>query len=407
MSFEIARSGINAVNGSLDAISNNIANAGTYGFKSSRANFSAMYAGNHANGAEMSSLSQSIAQTGGLLNTGGSMDAMIEGKGFFALRDASGQTTYSRVGLFKADKEGYLVDAEGRKVQGYGAVTDSNGDPVADAGLGELGDIHIPNGQIGAQASNKLGFQGNLSSDWTVPSKTTFDKDDPSSFNSSTTSVVYDSKGGKHALTQYFVKTGSNAVDVHYSFDGAKPSDSADTTLTFDAEGKLATVGGSTEHTASFKVTPDGAEAMALSVDYTSTTQYAGDTTTLVNAANGHAAGTLTGTSLGADGSITATYSNGQQQKVGTVALATFANENGLKPINDTSWTASIESGTPLYGQPGTGSASALSVGGIEQSNVDMTGELVNLMSAQRNYQANTKVITAENEMMQSLLQAV
>jgi len=406
MSFEIARSGINAVGASLEAISNNIANSGTYGFKSSRANFSAMYSGTMANGAEVSSLSQSMEKGGGLFNTGRGMDAMIQGRGFFAVTDSAGQQAYTRVGIFNADKDGFIVDSLGRKVQGYAAMLDATGKPVAGAGLGALGDLKVSNGQIAAQASDELKFNGNLSADWVAPPAVpAFDMANPSTFNSSITSVLHDSLGAKHSLTQYFVKTGANAVTVHYSVDGAVPTTTQ--ALTFDAAGtgKLATPVAPV--TLGPVATGGGAAPLTFDIDYTGLTQYAGDTTTLTNAANGYAAGTLTGTSIAADGSVIATYSNGEKQSVGTLALATFANEGALTAVNDTSWEANAATGAVLFSRPGSGTASELSTGAIEQSNVDMTGELVNLMSAQRNYQANTKIITAENEMMQNLMQAV
>ncbi|MFT7772935.1 flagellar hook protein FlgE [Roseateles sp.] len=401
MSFEIARSGIAAVNGSLETISHNIANTGTYGYKSSRANFSAMYAGTHANGAEVSSVSQSMGMSGGALNTGGGMDAMIQGSGFFAVRDAAGETLFTRVGLFNVDKDGYVVDTLGRKLQGNNAVLDANGQPVAGAGLGAFGDLRVGSTQVGAVASDKLNLNGNLSADWSVPATTPFDMTDATSYNSSVTSVVYDSQGAKHALSQYFVKTGGNAVSVYYSFDGSVPA-AAGFPMTFNTDGTL-----SSAPTNTLAFTPTGVDPINLVVDYKGTTQYAGDTTTLTNAANGNAAGTLTGTSLAQDGSVIATYSNGKQQTLGTVALANFANPYALQAISDTSWKATPDSGTALYARPGTSMTGTLSVGAVEQSNVDVTSQLVDLMSAQRNYQANTKVISTESQMMQSLMQAI
>lgn len=408
MSFEIARSGINAVSGALESISNNIANSGTFGFKSSRANFSAMYAGTQANGAEVSSVSQSMHRSGGLLSTGRGMDVMIQDRGFFAVRDSAGQQVYTRVGIFDVDKDGYVVDASGRKAQGYAALLDAGGRPIPGAGLGALGDLRVPTGQVGARASDGLQFNGNLSADWTPPVTATFATTDPTSFNSSITSVVYDSLGSRHTLTQYFVKQPApavNTVDVHYSFDGSATTTSGPT-LVFDVAGRLP----SPAPTGTLSVplaAMDGADALAVKVDYSGTTQYAGDTTTLANAANGNAAGVLIGTAIAADGSVIATYSNGQKQSVGTLAVATFGNEGALVAVNDTSWEANAHSGAPLFARPGTATASELSTGAIEQSNVDMTGELVHLMTAQRNYQANTKVISAENEMMQNLMQAI
>ena len=402
MSFEIARSGLNAVSGSLEAISNNIANSGTYGFKSSRANFSAMYSGSHASGASVSSMTQNLGMTGGLFSTGRGMDAMIQGRGYFAVRDASGLQTFTRVGIFNVDKDGYVVDASGRNVQGYAALLDASGRVIEDGGVGALGDLKINVGQIGAQATDKLSFNGNLSADWATPAVATFDKDDPRSYNYSETSVLYDSQGAKHTLTQYFVKTGTNAITAHYSFDGAAPSGTQ--AITFNADGTLATP------TAAFAlptVTPAGVDPITVSMDYSGTVQFAGDTSIRKNEANGNAAGTLINTAISEDGSIVATYSNGKKQTVGTLALATFANENALVALSDTSWEANAATGTALFSRPGTAQASKLSVAAIEQSNVDMTGELVNLMAAQRNYQANTKVISAEEQMMQALMQAV
>lgn len=168
MSFDIALSGIQAINQQLNTSSNNIANAGTYGFRSSRANFSSMYAGARATGVEVGSVTQSMSLNGGVLNTGRTLDAAIDGRGYFVSRDAQNTLTYSRVGIFSASNSGYLTDSNGKLVQGYATVPGLNT-------LGPMGDIKIPTGQIPAKASEKLTYTGNLSSDWvakTIP----FDK---------------------------------------------------------------------------------------------------------------------------------------------------------------------------------------------------------------------------------------
>jgi flagellar hook protein FlgE len=394
MSFAIALSGINAINTELDTISNNIANSGTFGFKSSRANFSAMVAGTQPTGAEVSSLTQSIDEGGSVLTTGRGMDVMVGGRGFFISRDASGPMVYSRVGMFTADKDGFIVDSAGRKVQGYAAVPGSSA-------LGAMGDLTVPTGQIPAAATAKLQYTGNLSSDWTVPTAAPFDPADPQTFSGSQVSVVYASLSAKHSVTQYFVKTGTGTINVNYSFDGAALGTAQ--TMTFGADGQLSSPAVVTLAT----TTPAGANALTIKVDYTGTTQYAGESTTSVNAADGYASGTLVGTQISDDGSVMAQYSNGQKQKVGTIALATFPNEQALVPISDTSWTTSNASGNPLFFAPGSGMAGKLNTGSIEQSNVNMTEQLVGLMSAQRDYQANTKVISTESQMMQALMQAV
>ncbi|WP_129649258.1 flagellar hook protein FlgE [Peristeroidobacter agariperforans] len=395
MSFNIALSGINAINTELDAISNNIANAGTYGFKSSRANFAAMYAGSQAMGTEASSLTQSIDVGGGVLTTGRSLDASLQGRGFFVTRDTSGAEVYTRVGIFSVDKEGYLSDSFGRRVQGYAALDNSTA-------LGAFGDLRVPTGQIPAQASTTLNYVGNLSADWTVPTVAPFDPTDPQSFNGSMVSVVYDSLGVQHSVTQYFVKTGTNQVTVHYTTDGAAVPTT--TVLDFNTNGQLTAPAGTVTLALG---TPTGAAPLDLDVSYAGTTQSAGEATTTTNASNGYAAGTYLGLQLAEDGGVMAQYSNGEKQRIGTLAVATFPAEGALIQVSDTAWTTSSASGMPLYSTPGVGMAGGLTPGTLEQSNVDMTSQLVQLMNSQRNYQANSKVIAAQNEMMQSLMQAI
>jgi flagellar hook protein FlgE len=396
MSFNIALSGIQAINEQLEAVSNNIANSSTYGFKSSRANFSAMYAGDQANGVSVGSLTQNIGTNGSVESTGRSLDAAIEGRGFFMSRDAQGTMSYSRVGIFAADNAGNLVDAAGRKVQGYG--------PTVNGNLGTIGDIKIPTGQIAAKASTAVNFVGNLSADWVKPTNTTFDSTKPDSYNMVKQSVLYDSLGTQHTVSQYFVKTGSNTVAVHYGFDGASPAAAAVKTLSFDALGQLPAASNS----GALTLTPtNGAAPIAFSIDYSGTTQFAGEATSTTNRTDGYASGTYVGVELAADGSVVARYSNEQKQTVGTIALATFGNEGALTATSDTSWQANAASGLALLGTPGAGLAGKLNTGSLEGSNVDITSELVGLMTSQRNYQANSKVITTENQMMQTLMQAL
>ncbi len=395
MSFEIALSGIKSINTQLDSISNNIANSGTLGFKSSRANFSTMYAGTQPTGAQIGSVRQSIGLGGGILNTGGAMDASINGRGFFVSKATDGSLQYSRVGLFNVDKDGYMVDSAGRRAQGYAAIPGTNT-------LGAMGDLRVPNGQIPALASDKLNYVGNLSADWTVPTSPVFDPTDPLSFNSSLVSEVYDSLGTKHSVTQYFIKTATNQVEVQYTLDGAAVA--TVTPLDFDTGGQLTTPAGPVPVALG---TPAGADPLTINLNYAGTTQFAGEASTTSNFANGYASGSVTGVQISKDGTVMVTYSNSEKQSIGTLALAAFPDENSLQAISDNSWVSTKDSGTPLYFTPGSGVAGSLTVGALEQSNVDITSELVNLMTSQRNYQANSKVISAENAMMQSLMQAL
>jgi flagellar hook protein FlgE len=265
-----------------------------------------------------------------------------------------------------------------------------------------MGNLQVPTGQILAQASGTLEYVGNLSADWTTPTVATFDPTEYQSYNGSMVSVVYDSLGVQHSVTQYFVKSATNEVTVHYTFDGT--AQATTTTLDFDTKGQLVTPAGAVPLNFG---TPTGADPLIVDMTYTGTTQSAGEATTSTNAADGYASGTFLGVQLSSDGSVMAQYSNGEKRSIGTIALATFPAENSLVAISDTAWTNSAESGAALYFTPGSGMAGTLTPGALEQSNVDMTAELVSLMSAQRNYQANTKVISAENEMMQTLMQAV
>ena len=418
MSFDIALSGIQSINQQLNTSSNNIANAGTYGFKSSRANFSSMYAGARATGVEIGSTTQTMSLNGGVLNTGRALDAAIDGRGYFVSRDAQNTLSYSRVGIFSASSSGFLTDSNGKMVQGYSVVPGSTT-------LGPMGDLKIPTGQIPAKASEKLTYTGNLSADWTAKTMP-FDKGDLLTYNSAKVSVVYDSLGGDHALNQYFIKTDDNTIKVEYLLDN-KPlaAPATATILKFGTNGQLESINGATAinlpvapavKPANWKPIFDpiamgspiaGADALAFKLDYNDTTQFAGEATTSTNKADGYASGTYTGVELADDGSIVAKYTNGEKQNIGTIALATFADEGALTAVNDTSWSASGGSGNALYDRPGVGMAGKLATSSLEQSNVDITTELVGLMTSQRNYQANSKVISTENAMLQSLMQAL
>lgn len=395
MSFNIALSGIQAINEQLTTLSNNIANAGTYGFKSSRANFASVYAGDQANGVQVQSLTQNISQTGSLSSTGRGMDAAIQGRGFFTSRDAQGVVSYSRVGIFSTNADGLLVDSTGKKVQGYG--------PTVGGVLGTMGDIAIPTGQIPAVATTKVSYAGNMSGDWKVPA-TAFSPTDANTYNMVKQSVVYDSLGTQHTVSQYFVKTDADTVTVHYSLDGAPPA--ANFAMNFGTNGQILPAS-TTGPALTIAGAAAGAADMTFRFDYTGTSKFAGEATNTTNRADGYASGTFVGVELAENGSIVAKYSNEQQQVVGTIAIATFPDEGSLVSVSDTAWIANANSGAPLYTTPGVGLGGKLSKGVLEGSNVDITSELVGLMTSQRNYQANSKVITAENQMMQSLMQAL
>ncbi|TNH98579.1 lateral flagellar hook protein FlgEL [Aeromonas sobria] len=395
MSFSIGLSGLRAVNQELSVISNNVANASTAGFKSSRAEFAAIYGGGQAGGVEMNNVSQNFDRNGDVMRTGRGLDLAISGSGFFVLKDSSGQTSYTRAGMFQRDSGNYLTTASGTRLQGY--TTDDAGKLQS----GVVGDIQVKAGSLPAKASDKLEFVANLKADASKIDQTIaankFDLTKSETFNYSQSSKVYDSLGTEHTVTQYFVKTDPNKWDVHYSFNG-KPVGGV-VNMVFNKNGTL-------ELPTSFPaldLKPDGATDISLKLDMARVSQYASDFNATRNQSNGYTAGDLTGVRVDADGGVYATFTNGQSLLQGQVVMANFTNPNGLLQTNNTTWQQSFSSGQPVLGAPGTGTMGKLTAGAYESSNVDLTGELVSLMTSQRNYQANAKTISSADKMTQVL----
>ncbi|WDO01754.1 lateral flagellar hook protein FlgEL [Aeromonas allosaccharophila] len=408
MSFSIGLSGLRAVNQELSVISNNVANASTAGFKSSRAEFAAIYGGGQAGGVEMNNVSQNFDRNGDVMRTGRGLDLAISGSGFFVLKDGSGQTSYTRAGMFQRDSSNYLTTASGTRLQGY--TTDDAGKLQS----GVVGDIQVKAGSLPAKASDKLEFVANLKADASVitPALHPFDPTKSDSFSYSQSSKVYDSLGTEHTVTQYFVKTGDNIWAQYSTFDGKvidktgaeQPLTSPATytpidTLTFSGNGTLETF--NTPSPLTLKA--PGAMDIKLSIDISKVSQYASDFNATRNQSNGYTAGDLTGVRVDADGGVYATFTNGQSLLQGQVVMANFTNPNGLLQTNNTTWQQSFSSGQPVLGAPGTGTMGKLTAGAYESSNVDLTGELVSLMTSQRNYQANAKTISSADKMTQVL----
>ncbi|EKB13918.1 TPA: lateral flagellar hook protein FlgEL [Aeromonas veronii] len=395
MSFSIGLSGLRAVNQELSVISNNVANASTAGFKSSRAEFAAIYGGGQAGGVEMNNVSQNFDRNGDVMRTGRGLDLAISGSGFFVLKDGSGQTSYTRAGMFQRDSGNYLTTASGTRLQGY--TTDDAGKLQS----GVVGDIQVKAGSLPAKASDKLEFVANLKADASIITKP-FSAKDSETYNYSQTSKVYDSLGSEHTVTQYFVKTTEpNKWDVHYTFNDADVTPVSGVKMEFSADGKLLKA-----PTTSLTLDPTaktGASPIILQLDMSRVSQYASDFNATRNQSNGYTAGDLTGVRVDADGGVYATFTNGQSLLQGQVVMANFTNPNGLLQTNNTTWQQSFSSGQPVLGAPGTGTMGKLTAGAYESSNVDLTGELVSLMTSQRNYQANAKTISSADKMTQVL----
>ena len=400
MSFSIATSGLNAVTEQLNAISNNIANSGTVGFKSGRAEFSALYAESQPLGVGVSAVTQSITKGGSISSTGTALDLAINGNGFFMVRDSAGTTAYTRAGYFGTDSAGNLVNNLGMYLQGY--PVDANGTLQ----VGTISNMTISSGSIPAKATESIDFTANLDARAEVPATSPFDPKDNTSYNNSYTTQVYDSLGREHTMNQYFVKTGENEWEVHYYMDD-KPVTNGGVdqvqNLTFNSQGILTNPSGSVPLTADIA----GAESITIDMSYNGTSQYGSDFSVSKNKGDGYASGERTGQAIDEDGSVYATFSNGERLLQGQLVLANFTNPNGLQSQDGTTWAQTASSGAPLTGTPGSGLLGSIVSGALESSNVDLTSELVGLMTAQRNYQANTKVISTNDSMMSALFQAV
>ena len=395
MSFNIALTGLSAVNEQLNTIGNNIANAGTVGFKSSRANFGSLYAESQAMGVEVTGTSQSISQGGALTTTNRSLDLAISGGGFFVTRASNGDVSYTRAGVFGTDKDSYLTNSLGQRLQGYPA------DATGNLQTGTVSDLQLKSGGLPAKATDALSFVANLDANQDVPA-VAFDPLVADSYNSTYTTKLYDSQGKEHTLTQYFAKTADNSWNAHYYIDGTALA--GPQALTFDTSGALATPIGTVGLTAPLG---GGVAPLNIALDYTGTSQYGSEFNVTSNRATGYAAGEQTGMSVEKDGKVYATYSNGERLLQGQVVLASFVNAEGLKNISGTAWTETAASGAAMLGAPGVGQYGTLASGALESSNVDLTQQLVGLMEGQRNYQANTQVISTNKELTQVLFSAL
>ena len=395
MSFNIALTGLSAVTEQMDTISNNIANVGTTGFKSSRTEFGSIYADSQAMGVEVLGKTQSISKGGSQVATGRDMDLAIGGSGFFITKDSTGKSLYTRAGVFGTDKNNYIVNATGQRLQGY--PVDSNGNLQ----VGTLSSLQLQNGNLPAKATDSLAFVMNLDSNQAVPATAPFDPLDPSSYNSTYTSKVFDSQGIEHTLTQYFVKNSANNWDAYYYADGAATGGAQ--ALAFNTSGQLTAP--ATPVNVSFS--PAGVAPINIALDYSLSTQTGSSFVVTTNRPNGYAPGEQIGLAVEKDGKIYANYSNGERLLQGQVALASFANLDGMQNENGTSWSETSASGAPLIGVPGVGIYGDINSGNLENSNVDLTQQLVGLMESQRNYQANTKVISTDKELTQVLFGAI
>ena len=418
MGFATALSGLNAAANNLSVTGNNIANANTTGFKESRSEFVDVYASSVGGvsktqpgaGVRVAEVAQQFTQ-GNLDITGNSLDMAINGEGFFTLADKPADLNslvYSRAGAFEINKDGLVTNNKGQALLAY----KPNGTTVA-AGFssGVMTTVSLSTGAGLPTATTKVDLNVNL--DANSPAITTaFDPLDSTTYTTQTSVSIYDSLGVSHTLTTYFVADAATPptrdwTAHHYITDDPLNPVSVDTAplppLTFDSTGKLTVPANGQVPLASY-VTGTSAANITAKMDYTGSTHLSSAFSVNALKQDGLAAGKLTGISIDDAGVIFARFSNGGSTPLGKVAMTRFANPQGLTKLGDTTWGQSPVSGTPILGEPGTGSFGLIQSGALEQSNVDISKQLVNLIIAQQAYQANSQTISTENSIIQTIL---
>ncbi|QYY29627.1 MULTISPECIES: flagellar hook protein FlgE [Cupriavidus] len=415
MGFGQGVSGINAAAANLDVIGNNIANSNTVGYKASTAQFADVYAGTKIGlGTTVNSVVQSFTQ-GNIQATNRSLDvAITNGSGFFRLVGTDGSVHFSRNGQFARTDDGRIVNAQGLQLTGF---------PPAGSGGGALPQpLVVSSAQMPPKPTGNIKVGYNLDSRSSVPA-TAFSSTaaDPTAtpptpaalptsdmYSYSNSMTVYDSLGNSQQLVAYFGKSSSgptvtggtdwtmNVTDAAGNVMGGSPI-----TLAFDSNGKLTSTSPATITLT--KTMTNGASDLSMKLDLAGTTQFGSDNDVMSPSQDGYASGALLGFAIEGDGTVRASYSNEQTQVLGQVVLASFGNPEGLKPEGGNTWAATGASGEAIVGAPG-GARGQLLSSAVEASNVDLSGELVNLIVAQRNYQANAKTIETQNQVMNSLM---
>lgn len=402
MPFAIALSGLNAASSDLEVTANNVANVNTNGFKMSRAQFAEVFAvgtqsvGSSAagSGVRLSAVSQQFTQ-GNIDFTDNALDLAIGGEGFFVLSD-NGARSYSRAGAFGVDNTGFVVNAQGQRLQAY---------PFAGNGLFNTGtpqDLQLVTGANPPAATTTASFGINLPADAPIPINPVFDPADPSSFNHTTSVTVYDSLGAAHNATVYFIKdavvnTWNTQVEIEGNpVAGAVP-------IVFAPDGSLQTPAGGVMPLAPYNP-GTGAADIAMSLNFATATQFGNAFGVNSLSQDGFTTGRLTGVSVDSEGIVFARFTNGQSTSLGKLALANFVNPQGLQQLGDTTWGESFQSGDALLGEAGTASFGNMQSGALESSNVDLTAQLVQMITAQRNFQANAQMISTADTVTQTVI---
>ena len=425
MAFSQAVSGLNAAATNLDVIGNNIANSATYGFKSGTASFADMFAGSKVGlGVKVAGITQDFTD-GTTTNTGRGLDVAISQNGFFRMVDSNGSVFYSRNGQFKLDENRNIVNMQGLQLTGYPAT----GTPPTVQQGANPAPITIPNTLMAAKSTTTASMQVNLNSTDKLPTKTPLNPSDADSYNKKGSVTVFDSQGNAHDMNIFYVKTGPNKWDV-YTQDASVTGSVAtkNAVMNFSANGTLTSVNNYVEEpvdpldptgpkhlvegpaNAQPQIqistgTINGAVPANFSLSFlNSMQQNTGANNIVATSQNGYKPGDLVSYQINNDGTVVGNYSNEQQQVLGQIVLANFANNEGLASQGDNVWAATQASGVALLGTAGEGNFGKLTNGALEASNVDLSKELVNMIVAQRNYQSNAQTIKTQDQILNTLV---
>lgn len=402
MSFNIALTGLNAATQDLSVTSNNLANAETIGFKESRAEFGDIFASSQTgvastatgNGVQVTEVAQQFTQ-GNIETTGNSLDLAISGNGFFTVSNG-GSLEYTRDGEFQLNSKGQVVTATGAALQVYA--------PLANGGFntGGLSNLTLTTNESLPSATTTASITATLPASATAPTDTTFSPSDANSYNNTTSLTVYDSLGAAHTESLYFIKgSTANTWSVATYIDGNAVG--TPQTLTYSSSGLL-TSPANGQITLPAYTPSTGAADMNLTLDLSGTQQTGSSFGVTAVNQDGYTTGTLTGINIDSTGIVQATFTNGRTVDLGEVALANFANPQGLQQLGNATFAQTNASGSAVMGVPGGADFGTLESGSLEQSNVDTTTALVQMITAQRNFQANAQMIQTNDQITQTVI---
>jgi flagellar hook protein FlgE len=402
MPFRIALSGLNAAQTDLSVTANNIANTSTNGFKGSRAEFADLFAVSlqgvasnaTGNGVRVAAVSQQFAQ-GNIEFTDSNLDLAISGSGMFIVSDG-GALAYTRAGAYQLDNQGYIVNSQQQRLQAYPPM-------VGGAfNTGGLSDLRLQTTDSPPAATTTAEYLLNLPGNATVPTQAPFDPANPNTFNQATSLTLFDSLGATHTGTLYFEKTANpNEWLTRMYVDGTAVGPTQ--TLQYSNTGILtAPAGGLLPFNAYTPTT--GAAPMQVTVDLRQSTQYGSNFSVNSVTQDGYTTGRLIGIDIDETGIVQARFTNGISQPLGQIAVANFANVQGLQQLGNTQWAETFASGQALRGQAGNSGFGLVQSGALEGANVDVTEQLVNMITAQRNFQANAQMISTADSITQTII---